>query len=48
MEPKYQQNVFLILPHPLINFEIKNIIKLNLDLIAFVLEIICLSVVPLK
>ena len=30
-------------PHPLINFEIKGIIRMNEDLMVFILEIICLK-----
>ena len=35
-----KQNGFLMLPHPLTNFEIQNIMKINLDLMVFIQEII--------
>ena len=36
----WKQNGFLIPPHPLTNFEIQNIIKMSLDLMGFIPEII--------
>ena len=44
----WKQNAFLMLPHPLTNFEIQNIIKMNLDLMVFILQIIYLNAVPLN
>ena len=32
-----------MLPHPLSNIEIQNIIRMNLDLMVFIPEIICLT-----
>ena len=32
----------LIPPHPLNNFEIKSIMKMRIDLMVFILDIICL------
>ena len=39
---KYSLKKKLIPPHPLTNFEIQIIIKMKLDLMGFILEVICL------
>ena len=39
----WKRNGFLVPPHPLTNFEIQKYIKMNLDLMEFFQEIICLK-----
>ena len=39
----WKRNGFLMPTHPLTNFEIKIIIRMNEDLIVFILDIICLK-----
>ena len=42
-EVEKQQNGFLMRPHPLTKFEIQIIIRMKLNLMVFILEMICLE-----